>query len=387
MDLPAQGAAEEELAQRLTQARGKDTPFLSGHVIGSMCTAPHPAGLEAWRLFADTNLGDPLINPGAAELADEVVAMLASLLGGGPESGGLFLSGGTEANIVAVRLARDTTHRNEIVLPATAHFSFHKAAHALGMDVTTLPLTDTFEVDVEAAQEVIGPQTACVVGVAGNTEFGAVDDIQALAELGKDHGAWVHVDAAYGGLVLPFLEDPVPFGLDVDGVDSVTVDPHKMGRAPIPAGALVVADEATLQAGAIETPYVSTERQAGLLSSRPGAAAAGAWAALNALGRRGLATQAEGSVYLAKWLARTLSEKGLALVRDPPGLGIVAIEAEENQRVRAQLAERGWIVSLTTIVPGIRVVCMPHVTAEHLTTFSRVLPRILEGEDGRLLHA
>jgi len=389
MDLPDEGLPEDELGRRIGEAREKDTSFLSGRVLGSMCTAPHPAGVHAWQVFADTNLGDPLINPGAAELEDEVVQMLATIAGGGEEAGGLFCSGGTEANFTALRLARDRADdRREVVVPETAHFSFEKAAHALGLDVTRTPVTGTFEADVDAIQEAVGPDTACVVGVAGNTEFGAVDDVPAIAEIGQDAGAWVHVDAAYGGFVLPFLRETnqEPFGLDVDGVDSVTIDPHKMGRAPVPAGSLLVDDETKLSPGATETPYVSTDEQAGLLSTRPGAAAAGAWASMHALGREGYRTQARAAVEVSEWFAGVLENKGAQLAREP-SLGILAIEVEHNEQVRANLAEKGWKVSLTTHVPGIRIVCMPHVTAERLTEFARELPNRLEVDDGRILRA
>jgi tyrosine decarboxylase/aspartate 1-decarboxylase len=386
MDLPDEGLPEEELGRRIGEARQKDTPFLSGHVLGSMCTAPHPAGLQAWQVFADANLGDPLINPGAAELEDEVVDVLCSIAGGGPEADGLFVSGGTEANVTALRLARDRTGRDEVVMPETAHFSFEKAAHALGLTVTRTPVTDGFAADVEAMNEAVTEDTACVVGVAGNTEFGAVDDIPAIAEIGDDVGAWTHVDAAYGGFVLPFLPDGDPFGLDVDGVDSVTIDPHKMGRAPVPAGGLLVDHEDKLSPGATETPYVSTDEQAGLLSTRPGAAAAGAWASMHALGQDGYQTQARAAVEVAEWFAGVLENKGASLARDP-SLGILAIEVDHNEQVRAQLAEKGWKVSLTTLVPGIRIVCMPHVTAERLTEFARELPNRLEVDDGRILRA
>jgi tyrosine decarboxylase/aspartate 1-decarboxylase len=386
MDLPESGLPEEELGEQIGQARGKDTPFLSGHVLGSMCTSPHPAGLEAWRLFADANLGDPLINPGADELRAQVVDMLAGIAGGGPESDGLFLSGGSEANFTALRLARDTTGRSEVVMPETAHFSFHKAAHALGMDVVETSITEEFAADVDAIQEAVSSDTACVVGVAGNTEFGAVDDVPGIAEIGEDVGAWTHVDAAYGGFILPFLHEDVPFGLDVDGVDSVTIDPHKMGRAPVPAGGLVVDDADVLAQGATETPYVSTKEQAGLLSTRPGAAAAGAWTAMRAIGREGYEVQARGALELAEWFANVLEEKGAPLAREP-GLGIIAIEVEENEKLREHLAQEGWKVSLTTIVPGIRIVCMPHVTSERLTEFARTLPTRLEVDDGRIVHA
>lgn len=386
MDLPEEGLSEEELGQHLSEARSEDTPFRSGHVLGSMCTAPHPAAEEAYRLFVDTNLGDPLINPGTDRLKREVVDQLLSLVEAPSGAGGLFVSGGTEANITALRLARDTTGRTEVVMPETAHFSFRKAAHALGLEARTTPVNERFEADVEAVKEAVGPETACVVGIAGNTEFGAVDPIEPIAEIGEDAGAWVHVDAAYGGFLLPFVHDPPAFGLEVPGVDSLTVDPHKGGRAAIPAGSLLVDDESKLEQGATETPYVSTEKQAGLLSTRPGAAAASTWAALNAIGRRGYRIQARGTVELGEWLAGVLEGKGASLAREP-SLGIVAIEVEDNVAVREKLAEKGWIVSLTTLVPGIRIVCMPHVTGERLTEFVRDLPTRMEVDDGRIVHA
>jgi tyrosine decarboxylase/aspartate 1-decarboxylase len=185
------------------------------------------------------------------------------------------------------------------------------------------------------------------------------------------------VDAAYGGFILPFLDESPRFGLDVPGVTSVCLDPHKMGRAPIPSGALIVRDAEQLAVGATETPYVSTQWQAGVLSTRPGGAAAATWAALHAIGREGYRTQARASVHLARWFAEQATKKGYELARDP-GLGIVSIVIKENEAVRDKLGELGWRVSLTTLVPGIRIACMPHVTSERLTEFLRALPKVLK---------
>ena len=98
----------------------------------------------------------------------------------------------------------------------------------------------------------------------------------------------MHVDAAFGGLVIPFLPNPKPtFDFSLEGVKSITVDPHKMGMAAIPAGGILFKNAKTLDFIKTETPYLTDKVQYTFVGTRTGAAAASAWAVFKALGMEG----------------------------------------------------------------------------------------------------
>ena len=332
-------------------------------VLSSMCTEPHPAARRAAERFLATNPGDPATYETVAELearAVERLGEIASL----SEPHGYVTSGGTEANLQAVRAARNRHDADEVnvVGPETLHFSFHKAADVLGVELRTVPVDDAYRADLDAVAAAVDDRTALVVGVAGSTEYGRVDPIPEMAALAREAGAATHVDAAWGGFVLPFT------GFDWDfadaPVDTMTIDPHKFGRAPVPAGGLLARDRATLDALAVETPYLESTSQATLTGTRSGAGVAGALAAMEALWPAGYRESFERAAANARWLADALAERGF----DPIEPELPLVTASLPDELFAALREAGWRISRTA-GGSLRVVCMPHVTRETLRAF------------------
>ena len=333
-------------------------------VLSSMCTTPHPAARAAAAEFLADNPGDPATYPAIAEIEDAVVDTLGEIVGLA-EPHGYVASGGTEANVQAVRAARDLSDdpRNaSVVAPASAHFSFQKAADVLQVDLRLVPTTDDHRADVDAMQDAVDDSTALVVGVAGTTEFGRVDPIPTLADVAQDADALLHVDAAFGGFALPFTGHDWHF--DHAAVDTMTIDPHKLGRAPIPAGGFLARDPCILDALAVDTPYLESTDQATLTGTRAGAGVAGARAALDALWPDGYREQYETAQANADWFATQLSTRGSDVVA--PELPLVAATISDD--VFDALRERGWRISRTG-GGELRVVLMPHVTREMLQAF------------------
>jgi len=242
------------------QQAGRDEPQDFDRVLTSMCTEPHPEAREAAERFLATNPGDPGTYATVSELEDEAIEMLGTVTGL-TEPAGYITSGGTEANVQAVRIARnraDTGNPN-IVAPTSAHFSFRKAAEVLGVELRTAPTVE-HRTDIEAAKRLVDTDTVAVVGVAGSTEYGAVDPIPALADIATDAGALCHVDAAWGGFYLPFTDHAWQFA-HAD-IDTMTIDPHKAGRAAVPAGGLLARNRSLFDELAIDTPYLESDRHA-----------------------------------------------------------------------------------------------------------------------------
>jgi len=341
--------------------RGQPQDF--DRVLSSMCTEPHPVAREAAERFLATNPGDPATYQTVAELERETVAMLEEVTG--LEDGdGYVASGGTEANIQAVRLARNrsVTGSPNVVVPESAHFSFKKAADVLGVELRVTPLADDLTADVGAVERFCDEDTVLVVGVAGSTEYGRVDPVPELAEVATAHGALMHVDAAWGGFVLPFTDHDWHFGHAA--VDTMTVDPHKMGQAAVPAGGLLARDAELFDALAVDTPYLESTSQATLTGTRSGAGVASAHAALTELWPEGYRETYERVQRDAEWLADALTARGLSVVE--PELPLVAADIPDGDF--QALRERGWRVSRTSD-DELRVVCMPHVTRDQLASF------------------
>jgi tyrosine decarboxylase/aspartate 1-decarboxylase len=332
-------------------------------VLTSMCTRPHPKAREAAERFLATNPGDPGTYEAVAELEEEAVDRLGTITGL-PNAHGYVTSGGTEANIQAVRIARNRadTDTPNMVAPESAHFSFNKAADILQVELRTAPLGEDYRADPETMAELVDDDTVLVVGVAGSTEYGRVDPIPALADLARDNDALCHVDAAWGGFVLPFTDHRWHFG-HAD-VDTITIDPHKMGQAAIPSGGLVTHSRELLDELAVETPYLESKSQATLTGTRSGAGVASAVAAMDELWPVGYREQYHDSMANAEWLATELDARGHDVV--DPELPIVA--ADMSMPVTEDLRQRGWRVSKTG-AGEMRVVCMPHVTRSMLRSF------------------
>ena len=382
-------------------------PQTFDRVLSSMCTEPHPAAREAAERFLASNPGDPATYAEVTEIENRAVAMLGKLAGlervsgdgsdagpvgseGGPagsemrptgsETGpmhpdgppyGYVTSGGTEANIQAVRSARnrgDATDPN-VVAPESVHFSFTKAAEVLGVELRTVPTDADHRADVDAVAAAVDEETVLVVGVAGSTEYGRVDPIPELADLAHDADAYCHVDAAWGGFLLPFTDHEWHFGHAP--IDSMTIDPHKCGRAVIPAGGLLFRERAGMDALAVDTPYLESTSQASLTGTRSGAGVAGAAAAMNALWPDGYRREYERADGLAHWLGGELRERGY----DVADVELPIVVCDLSETAFETLRDRGWRLSRTG--SGlVRIVVMPHVTRGMLRSFLADLDEI-----------
>ncbi|XVH30606.1 tyrosine decarboxylase MfnA [Haloferacaceae archaeon DSL9] len=338
-------------------------------VLSSMCTEPHPAAREAAIRFLATNPGDPATYQTIADLEAAAVDRLGRIAGlDAPH--GYIASGGTEANVQAVRAARNLAETDEpnVVAPESVHFSVNKAAEVLGVELRTVPVDGDYRADCRAAAAAIDADTVLVVGVAGSTEYGRVDPIAELTALAHDADARMHVDAAWGGFYLPFTAHEWSFA-DAP-IDSMTIDPHKVGRAPVPAGGFLARERETLDALAVETPYLESTSQATLTGTRSGAGVAGAVAAMDALWPTGYRDAFETAMADARFVVAELDARGFDVV--DPELPLVA--ATLPTRLFESLRDGGWRISRTA-AGDLRVVCMPHVSRESLRAFLDAIDR------------
>jgi tyrosine decarboxylase/aspartate 1-decarboxylase len=369
---------------RLRKARSEDWTFGEGRIFGSMCTEPLPLAVEASNLFPTANIGNPGLCPGTSRLEEEVIAALLDLYHA-PSfgAGGYLVTGGTEANITALWIARNMSGGKEVILPRSAHFSLVKAMDLLSLKPNWIPLGQDGQMDASAVKRAVGKRTAAIVAVAGSTELGAVDPIDELSEIALEKGLHLHVDAAFGGFVLPFLKevgrDAIPFDFALEGVTSLASDPHKMGMAPLPSGALLLRRVEQLQSIMVASPYLSAPLATSLLGTRPSRNVPATYAAMMSLGREGYSAIVKRVLELTNQLA----EGGMALGLKPvvkPVLNVVAFHHENPIRVQSEMLKRGWDVSAITEPSGVRFVVMPHATAKTVDLLLTDLAKVLLDE-------
>jgi tyrosine decarboxylase/aspartate 1-decarboxylase len=352
------GCSEEALFSFL--ARKKQEDLDHAYILSSMCTLPHPVAVRAHDMFMETNLGDPGLFPGTFSLEKLLIDRYGTLFHN-KNAGGYATSGGTESNLQALRLAKVLAHAKKpnVVVPESAHFSFQKACDILCTEMRCVPLDNSWRMDAGAAAELIDKNTICLVGVAGTTEYGMVDPISDLATIASQHDVFLHVDAAFGGLVVPFLENPKPFDFALPGVQTIAVDPHKMGMNTIPAGCLLTREPDMLDALNIDTPYLSVKQEYTLAGTRPGAPVAGALAVLDYLGTEGMQAVVSGCMKNTGRLIAGMETFGIPRAATPD-VNVATFTCTN--------VPRRWKVSWTR-QGHLRIVCMPHVNRDRIEAF------------------
>jgi L-2,4-diaminobutyrate decarboxylase len=255
------------------------------HTAAHLHCPPDPVAVAADQLVAALNPSQDSWDQSAATAVVEscVLESFTELAFGAPGAGAVT-SGGTESNHLALLLARDTVlgrghgvdvaqagipapavGRLRILTSAVAHFSVARAAAQLGLGeraVVPVPVGPDHRLDPaaldRAAEQVAasGETLLAVVGTAGTTDAGAIDPLADCARVAREHGAWFHVDAAYGGaLLLSDVRRPLLAG--IEQADSASVDLHKLGWQPIPAGLLLARDPAAFAPISRRVAYLS----------------------------------------------------------------------------------------------------------------------------------
>jgi tyrosine decarboxylase/aspartate 1-decarboxylase len=368
--LQPKGLSRKSVLAELKKMQSINQHYDDGKILCSMCTKPYPLAKKAYEMFFESNLGDSGLFPGTAQLEKEVIQTLATLLHG-ENAVGFLVSGGTEANLMALLAARNASkiEQPEVVLPQSAHFSFTKICNLLNLKPVYAGLDSAFRVDPTEVKKCVNKNTVAIVGTAGTAELGTIDPIDKLSEVAQQQGVYLHVDAAFGGLVIPFLKDVKPnFDFNIEGVKSITVDPHKMGMAAIPAGGILFKDAKVLDSIKTETLYLTGRVQYTFVGTKTGAAAASAWAVFKALGREGYQKVVGDCIKNTKLLAEGVEKQGFKLVVEPT-LNLVAFRNANTKSLAKKLRAKGWFISYLPRYDCIRIVVMPHVKKRHAVAF------------------
>lgn len=357
---PTHGLPKEKILQTMRAARADDVKWHDGKVFSLVYHAGDEISdllKEAYTMFFAENGLNPTAFPSLRRLETEVIAMVAALLGSDGSVVGNLTTGGTESILLAVKTARDYFRARhprirapEMILPASAHPAFDKAAHYFDVRAIRTPLDAHYQADVAAMRAAITPNTILLVGSAPQYPHGIVDPIPEIAALARENNLLCHVDACVGGMMLPFIRRlgyPVPdFDFRVPGVTSLSVDLHKYGYAAKGAS-LILYRTRELRRAQI---FVTTDWTGGIYASptmtgtRPGGAIAAAWAILNYLGEEGYTRIADVVMQTTRKIREGINAIEGIHVLGNPTMSVMAIASDrvDIYEIGDEMNARGW---------------------------------------------
>jgi aromatic-L-amino-acid decarboxylase len=318
--------------------------------------------------------------PGAVRMENATVAWLARTIGFPDTAVGTLTSGGSMANltaIVAAREARDEEGGGAVYLSSTAHHCIEKALRIAGRRRAPrrfVPTDERHRMRADKLEELLerdkaeGVRPWLVVASAGTVDTGAVDPLADIAALCERHGAWLHVDGAYGGLFMLCEEGRAALG-GIGQADTVALDPHKTLFLPYGTGAVVARDGRTLfdafsASADYIRPFAETE-----VGPSPGDLspeltrhfrALRLWLPLQLAGVRAFRAAQSEKIALARYFHERLSAMAGWEVGAPPDLSIVAFRYRPasgdsddfNRTLLQRLQEEGRVFLSGTRIGG-----------------------------------
>lgn len=378
--LPKKGLSKEEVLQKLKEYAADDVDPFGGRLF----TIAFESGLkelretvlEVFKMFAFNNMLDFTEFPSAIRFEKDIVDYAITLMHGDEQTVGTFTFGGTESVFLAVKAARDKFILSkgvitipEIVMPVTGHPCYDKAAEYMGMRVKRVRVNaETYQADPDAINEAITENTAMIVGSAPNWPLGTIDPIKDLAEIAKDKGIWFHVDACVGGFVLPFMEklgEDVPvFDFRIEGVSSISLDPHKYAYTPIGASVVLFRkkfNKMFSQYANLRWPGYPIVNPA-VLSSRSEAPLAAAWAMLHLLGEEGFMDLAKKILIARNKVVKGVEEIGYKVMGKPTVIAAFTSEDVNLFRLCDEMAKKGWLFLPQKGIPDMNIPPSVHLT-------------------------
>lgn len=337
----------------------------------------------------NANPGSRFLGQGASDIERRMIRWCNECIGYDTGSGGVFVSGGSMANLTALAAARhmkltEETHSKGVVYYSKqTHSSIAKALRMTGIyarQQRILPCDSAYRLDLQALEAAIlddkaaGHLPFAVVANAGSTNTGSIDDLNAIADICETHGVWLHVDGAFGASIL--LSPKYRSRLSgIARADSVSWDAHKWLFQTYGCSMVLVKRVSDLVATYGNTPeYLSsasaTEQaydswNIGPELSRP-ARATKLWLTLNLMGTKQMAHAIEWGYRLVEWAAEALVKDPYWVVMSPPQQGIInfryappELSSEQldalNEAISQAMLDEGYAAVFTTRLAGYTV--------------------------------
>ena len=294
------------------------------------------------------------MTPACSQIEMTVARWLGQALGFSDNAAGYMASGGTGANLMALAAARVAQadwdirqdgiagHPPLIAYTSTqTHACLDQACRLMGMGSSQLRRLDVggdFRVLVDLMDQAIrqdrdaGHLPFCIIGNAGTTNTGAVDDLAALADLAARHDLWFHVDGAYGA-VASLSPRMRPLFAGLERADSMAVDPHKWLNVPYDAGCVLVRDwDVLARAFTLVPEYLRVADSHGQHDHwhhswelTRADRALKVWVAIRQFGFAALRDMVEFHLDLAQDLARTVEASDDLELMTPPSLSVCCL--------------------------------------------------------------
>ena len=277
----------EVLSWTATQLCSLDFRLSDPHYFGVFNPNPSAMGIvgDLYASARNSQLASAVSSPFGVLVEDHLIRFFGEKLRlNGGTSGGVFTSGGTEANYTAVLSAlaerfpefeqegvRGLPASPRIYVSTETHHSFLKAAKMAGLGlgaVVEVPVTAELKLDCSKLEQQIAADKRAglipflIVGTLGSTSAGVVDDLAAIANVAKRHRAWFHVDAAWGGAAC-LLPECADLFSGCESADSLTLDAHKWLNVPMTAGMFFCRRERALEKAfrVIPSPYMPKDSE------------------------------------------------------------------------------------------------------------------------------
>ena len=318
--------------------------------------------------YSLNNVGDPFhdsnFRSNTHEIEREVIARFASLMRLEQEHAwGYVTSGGTEGNMYGIYMGRELFPDGVVYFSQDTHYSVLKILRVLNVRNIMIKSQENGEIDYEDLRETIRiHRDSPVIFMAniGSTMKGAVDDVSRVRGILDDlavTNAYIHADAALSGMILPFVDDPQPYGFDA-GFDSVSISGHKLIGCPLPCGVVLTKrDYVARIARSIE--YVGV-LDTTLPGSRSGLTPLMLWYAFERLGMDGFRELVREMLAVAAYAVERFGEFGIPAWRHKNSVTVVFPRPPGEVMRKWQIAPLGDIAHIIT---------MPHVTREMVNEF------------------
>ncbi|MAP55824.1 aminotransferase class I/II-fold pyridoxal phosphate-dependent enzyme [Altibacter sp.] len=241
---------EQEVASKgINAASGGHLGYIPGGGIFTAALADYMADVT------NEYSGMYYASPGAVSMENELIDWMKSIFGFPKEAVGNLTSGGSIANLIALTAARDH-HRvcleriptSVIYVSEQVHHCIQKALRIIGLDsviIRYVPLSTQHRMETEALSEMIRTDLETklhpflIIASAGTTDTGAIDPLEAIGKIAREHDLWYHIDGAYGGFfILTDSKKAMLKGIEM--ADSLVIDPHKSLFLPYGLGAVLV---------------------------------------------------------------------------------------------------------------------------------------------------
>ena len=319
------------------------------------------SALTPFLRYSLNNIGDPFhesnYQVNTRDIEREVVATFADLVRlPQEEAWGYVTSGGTEGNMYGLYLARKLHPDGIVYFSQDTHYSVLKNLSVLNMRNIMIKSQENGELDYDDLYETVRihrDTPVIVMANIGTTMKGAIDDLMRVNAILEDLAItshYVHADAALSGLILPFVDDPQPYGFDA-GIDSISLSGHKVIGAPLPCGVVLTkSDYVNTVARSVE--YLGT-LDTTVPGSRSGFTPLILWYALEHYGLDGLRTLVGEMLDTAAYAVERFNERGIPAWRNRNSVTVVF------PRPAAEIVQAWQLAPLGDIA---HVITMPHVT-------------------------